>query len=29
MGAGVLLEFCLVCVAAAVWTVGVIVHFWG
>jgi uncharacterized protein YqgC (DUF456 family) len=29
MGIGVLLEFCLVCVAASVWTVGVIAHFWG
>ena len=29
MGIGVLLEFCLVCVAASVWTVGVIAHFVG
>jgi uncharacterized protein YqgC (DUF456 family) len=29
MGIGVLIEFCLVCVAASVWTVGVIAHFWG
>jgi uncharacterized protein YqgC (DUF456 family) len=29
MGIGVLLEFCLVCVAASVWTIGVIAHFWG
>ena len=26
-GTGVLIEFLLVCVAASVWTVGVVVHF--
>ena len=27
MGTGVVVEFLLICVAASVWTVGVIVHF--
>ena len=28
MGTGVLVEFLLLCLAASVWSVGVIVHFW-
>ena len=28
MGTGVLVEFLLLCVAASVWSIGVIVHFW-
>ena len=28
MGTGVIVEFLLICVAASVWTVGVLAHFW-
>ena len=27
MGMGVLVEFCMVCLAGSVWTIGVIAHF--